>query len=84
MPVSAKKGSTRHRMGDDHRAKIVNSSILNRLIRHAEGLEDMGQSEVNAGLALLKKVMPDLKSVEVTGEGGGAMRLVVQSEHDGI
>lgn len=56
-------------MTQEHRDKIANSNILNRLVKHAEGAEDMSQSEVNAGLALLKKVMPDLKSIEHTGAG---------------
>lgn len=58
-------------MSDDHRDKIAKSKILNRLIRHAEGVEDMKQTEVNAGLALLKKVLPDLQALTLeTGDNG--------------
>mgnify|MGYP000173017070 CR=1 FL=1 len=65
------KGSVLHKMTDDHRLKIANSNILSRLIAHAEGSQDMKQSEVTAGLALLKKVLPDLQNTTVeTGEGG--------------
>ena len=47
-------------MDDSHRTKIANSQILNRLIGHVEGRVDMSSSQVTAGIALLKKVMPDL------------------------
>lgn len=64
-------------MGQEHRAKIANSKILNRLIAHAEGDEEMSQSQVTAGLALLKKIMPDLSSqtVEHTGADGDAIEV---------
>lgn len=59
-------------MGPEHRAKIANSKILNRLIAHAEGDEEMSQSQVTAALALLKKIMPDLsaQTVEHSGPDG--------------
>lgn len=47
-------------MGDEHRVKIANSNILKSLIKHVEGKQDMSSSQVTAGIALLKKVMPDL------------------------
>ena len=58
-----KKGTIR--LTEEHRDKIRKSKILQRLISHAEGSEpNMGQSEVNAAIALLKKVLPDLKHNE--------------------
>ena len=48
------------RMDDSHRTKIANSKILSRLIGHVEGTVEMSGSQVTAGIALLKKVMPDL------------------------
>lgn len=56
-------------MGTEHRVKIANSKILNRLIAHAEGDEEMSQSQVTAGLALLKKIMPDLSSQTIEHSG---------------
>jgi hypothetical protein len=60
------------KMSEEHRVKIKNSNILNALIEHVEGRREMTSSQVSAGIALLKKVMPDLQSVqhEGTGEGG--------------
>jgi hypothetical protein len=56
------------RMTDDHRAKIANSNILNALLEHVEGKREMSSTQVSAGLGLLKKVMPDLASTELTGD----------------
>ncbi len=59
-------------MGEEHRAKIKNSSVLNRLIRHAEGKEpDMQSSEVNAGMGLLGFAFPKLQAIDPnTGQSG--------------
>ncbi len=54
-------------MPESHRVKIQNSNILNALIEHAEGKREMSSTQVTAGLGLLKKVMPDLASMELSG-----------------
>jgi hypothetical protein len=56
-------------MSDEHRVKIQNSNILNALIEHACGERDMSATQVSAGLGLLKKVLPDLSNVQITGDG---------------
>lgn len=48
------------RMDDSHRVKIQNSNILNALVEHVEGRREMSATQVTAGIALLKKVLPDL------------------------
>lgn len=60
------KGSIR--LTDQHRDKISKSKILQRLIDHAEGNEDMTKSQVSAALGLLKKALPDLSSVTLSGD----------------
>jgi hypothetical protein len=55
-------------MPEAHRVKIQNSNILNALIEHVEGKRKMSASQVTAGLGLLKKAMPDLQSVTLTGD----------------
>lgn len=55
-------------MPDEHRLKIANSNILKCLIEHAVGKREMTQTQVSAGIALLRKVMPDLASVEHSGQ----------------
>jgi hypothetical protein len=56
------------KMTDDHRTKIANSQVLNRLISHVTGKPILEASQVTAAVALLKKVMPDLQSVESKSE----------------
>lgn len=54
-----KKGTIR--LTDEHRDKIRKSKVLSRLISHAEGVEDMKQTEVTAALGLLKFAFPPLQ-----------------------
>ena len=54
-------------MSAEHRVKIQNSNVLNALIEHAVGSREMQPSQVTAALGLLKKVLPDLAAVEVSG-----------------
>ncbi len=65
-------------MSDAHRVKIQNSNILNALIEHVNGDREMSATQVTAGVALLKKVLPDLQAVAVTGPGGGPLQVVIQ------
>lgn len=51
-------------MTDEHRVKIQNSNILNALIEHVDGKREMSATQVSAGVALLRKVLPDLSSAE--------------------
>ena len=54
-------------MPEEHRVKIRNSNILNALIEHVEGKREMSATQVSAGLGLLRKCLPDLTNVEVSG-----------------
>lgn len=56
-------------MGPEHRLKIANSNVLNCLIQHAEGTREMSATQVSAGIALLRKVLPDLSVEEVNVSG---------------
>lgn len=55
-------------MGAEHRTKIANSQILNRLIGHALGEVEMTTTQVTAAISLLDRVMPKL--AQTTIEGG--------------
>lgn len=63
------------RMSDEHRVKIQNSNILNALIEHVDGRREMSATQVTAGLGLLKKVLPDLTNVALTGDGDGPIKI---------
>ena len=75
--MAARKGEQfQSRMSNTHRVKIQNSNILNALIEHIEGKRDMSSTQVTAGLGLLKKALPDLSNVEITGADGEAIKHV--------
>ena len=63
------------KMSDEHRQKIANSNVLQCLIEHAEGRREMKASAVTAGLGLLKKILPDVSSVELSGPEGGPVQI---------
>lgn len=53
------------------RDKIKTSQLINRLQAHVNGTVEMKNSQVRAAECLLRKTLPDLANVQVTGEGGG-------------
>lgn len=55
-------------MSSEHRVKIQNSNILNALIEHVDGKREMSATQVSAGIALLRKVLPDLNSTTIAGD----------------
>lgn len=60
-------GATGIQLTNEHRTKIQKSKILNRLIAHAEGSEEMTSTQVTAALGLLKKALPDLSATTIEG-----------------
>lgn len=62
---------------DDVRKKIQASQLLNRLTDHAFGEVELSQSQIKAIEILLKKSLPDLSAVELTGAGGGPVESVL-------
>lgn len=61
---------------DEVRTKIKTSALINRVQMYAMGEltdEDVSTNRLNAIKLLLSKSLPDLQSVEITGEGGGPM-----------
>lgn len=63
---------------DEIRAKIQTSQLINRLTDHALGKVELSTSQVRAIEVLIKKTVPDLSSVALTGEDGGAFTVVVR------
>lgn len=69
---------------ESKRLKIQGASVINRLINHTLAEEDlMSASQVNAARILLNKVVPDLKSIELTGEGGGPVKVATKITFNG-
>ena len=56
------------RHDEETRAKIQASQLVNRLTAHVLGKVEMSSTQVTAALGLLKKSLPDLASVDVSGE----------------
>ena len=53
---------------DDVRAKIQTSQLLNRLSDHALNGLELTPTQIKAIEVLLKKTLPDLSSVELSGD----------------
>lgn len=80
--MAARGRTAGFRMSDAHRVKIQKSNILTALIQHAEGKREMSATQVTAGLGLLRKCLPDLSMVELSGPDGGPLQVVVQKFSD--
>jgi len=64
---------------DAVREKIQASQLINVLQNHALGKTDeLSASRLKAIEILLRKSVPDLSSVEMTGADGGAMQIVTE------
>lgn len=67
------------------RAKIQTSQIINRLEEHIIGEVDMKPTQVQAALGLLKKTLPDLANVELSGSDDKPLKMVLtwQTQNSG-
>jgi hypothetical protein len=64
--MPARTSKIRH--DENTRAKIQAGNIITRLMKFIEGEIKMEAAQVTAALGLLKKSLPDLTSVEHSGE----------------
>jgi hypothetical protein len=74
----AKKGRGRtpgFRMSMDHRLKIKIANIISRLQKVALGEVDGSQVSVNAAIALLRKVLPDLSATQHSGDADSPLAI---------
>lgn len=68
-PEFARKLKPRHQ--DESRAKIQASQLVHSLMNHVTGKRLYKRdSQVTAALGLLKKILPDMRATDMTGEGG--------------
>lgn len=63
------------RLATQTRDAIQTSMLIKRLTDHVLGDVELSTSQVRGIEVLLKKTLPDLKSTELTGEGGGPIEL---------
>jgi hypothetical protein len=62
------------------RERIQADRIISKLENHILDGEEMSASQVSAALGLLKKRVPDLSAVEMTGEDGGPVKTISMIE----
>jgi hypothetical protein len=65
---------------DDVRAKIQTSQLVNRLTDHALGNVELSPTQVRAIEILIKKTLPDLSTVELTGDAENPVEVVTRIE----
>jgi hypothetical protein len=76
--MARKKGAAYNvQLSMEHRAKIKAVAIINALQEHTLGHQPMSQTQVTAGVALLRKVIPDLMATSVTGQTEHTHRVII-------
>jgi hypothetical protein len=60
---------------DEIRAKIQTSQLINRLTDHALGKVELEATQVRSIEVLLRKSIPDLSAVSLTGPDGGPVQI---------
>ncbi len=63
----------------DVRSRIQSSMILNRLNSHVNGEVELTQTQVAAAKILLGKCLPDLSSVELTGNDDKPVTIIQET-----
>lgn len=69
--------------GIECRRLIKGKEIIGRLCRHALAKEEMTATQIRAAEVLLRKCLPDLQAVEITGAGGQALTVQIIRFADG-
>lgn len=62
-------------LAENTRKRIQSSMLVKRLEDHVLGKCEMTATQIQAARILLGKCLPDLQSVQHSGEGGGAIVL---------
>ena len=63
---------------EEMRRRIKATLLLKRLEDHVLNGDEMKASQIRAAETLLRKVIPDLSSVQHSGEGGGDIQHMVR------
>lgn len=73
--MAARTVKIRH--DEETRAKIQTSQLINRLEDHILNNLDLKPTQVTAALGLLKKTLPDLANVELSGNDDKPFQMVI-------
>lgn len=68
----------RLRHQDEVRAKIQASQLINRLTDHALNDTELSSTQIRAIEILLKKSIPDLSAIELSGDDDNPVKLVFE------
>lgn len=71
--MAARKNRGSESLPESWKEKIKTAMIVDRLVKHTNGLIEMSNSQIRAAEILLKKTIPDLARSEHTGKDGGAI-----------
>lgn len=71
--MAARKLRIRHT--DEIRAKIQASVLIGMLHEHVQGKREMSTTQVRSAEILLRKSVPDLSAVELSGPDGGPIQV---------
>jgi hypothetical protein len=63
-----------HRLSEQSRSAIQATNLVKRLQKHALGDLELSMSQIRAIEVLLKKTLPDLSSVELTGDADNPVK----------
>ena len=74
--MAARTRKVRH--DDETRRRIQTSQLINRLENHVLSNTEMSSTQLRAAEVLLRKTLPDVSSVEMTGEDSGPIKMVIE------
>ena len=72
--MAARKGQLTEPKLAEMRRRIQTTLLLKKLEQHVLNGEEMSATQIRAAEMLLRKTMPDLSAVQLTGEDGGAIK----------
>ena len=79
--MAARTVKIRH--DEETRAKIKTSQLLNRLNGHVFGKVDISQTQMKAIEILLRKTLPDLAAVQLSGDPDQPVKMVIEWQNKG-
>ena len=62
---------------EDTRARIQASQIINRLQSHVDGTVELSATQIKAAEILLRKRLPDLATLQISGDPQNPMQIVI-------
>ena len=72
--------STRRKvvLTDDWKENLRASNIMTRLMKHFEGEVELSRTQLDAAKIILAKILPDLKSIEHSGDQDKPMKMIIE------